>query len=98
MIVLSVLVAAAAAGVWAAFWDQGFVQAAGFVLLGVAALWGVTSASDATRVGVMDIRAFTGHGPEAAPPDGTGVMTGLAVMLFVSLPLAALGFFLLANS
>ncbi len=98
MVVLSVLVAAAVAGVWAGFWDQGFVQAAGFVLLGVAALWGVTSASDATRVGVMSIRALTGQGPEAAPPDRTGAMTGLAVMLFVSLPLAAVGFFLLASS
>jgi len=98
MVVVSALVAAALAGLWFVVQGDGFARAMGVVLLAAAGLWTATSASDSTRAGMMDMRALIGRGPERAPADLDRGMTGLAIMLFVSLPLAAAGLVMLGSA
>jgi hypothetical protein len=95
LLVIALAVAAAVAGVWVGLRGGAFRSAVAVTMMVCGALIGLTSGTDATRFGVMDLRAFLGAGPERGRTPTAGALTPEGLFVFVCLPLIAAGGILL---
>ncbi|SNS09227.1 hypothetical protein SAMN04488107_1316 [Geodermatophilus saharensis] len=97
LVLAGVALGCAAAGVWVAVAGGGFGSRLGISLLVIAGLSTVTGGTLLSRPETSTARAFLGLGPErdADQPAGPSALGPVGVFLFVTLPLAALGLFLL---
>jgi hypothetical protein len=91
MVLVGAVAALAAAGVWTAVAGGAYVQRAGLSLLLVAALLALVGGTLVARAGTSDTRAFLGMAPEGDQTDPSGSLGPMGVVLFVCLPLAAVG-------
>lgn len=88
-------VAAALAGVCLALTERSYLPTSGLILMVLGAVVALTGGHDASRYGVLHMRAFLGSGPERQET-AEGV-TALGMFLFVSLPLILIGSLLYGN-
>ncbi|MGY1695427.1 MULTISPECIES: hypothetical protein [unclassified Geodermatophilus] len=97
LVLAGVVLGLAAAGVWVAVGGGGFGSRLGISLLVLAGLSTVTGGTLLSRADTAAERAFLGLGPErdTEQPPGPSALGPVGVFLFVALPLAALGLFLL---
>ncbi|TFV53691.1 hypothetical protein [Blastococcus sp. TF02A-35] len=91
MIAVGALLAAAAAGVWAAASGDAFRSRFGLSMLVVAGLLALGGGTLLSRGAMMETRAFLGDGPGMDEPGEDEALTSIGVFLFVSLPLFAAG-------
>jgi hypothetical protein len=93
MLLVAAGMALTAAALWSALGDTGFRRAAAICLMGVAVALAVSGGTAIPRLTTLDARAFLGRGPEQPESEHAGGLTGLGILLFVSLPLLAAGLF-----
>jgi hypothetical protein len=94
MLLVSAVVAVAAAAVWFLLQGGGFRVKVAVAALVIAGLLSVSGSTVLSRPVTNDARAFLGWGPDREEPASGDGLTGLGVFLFVSLPLAVTGLLL----
>ncbi len=91
MLLFSAVAALLVAGLWWALQGDGFRSKVGIASMVIAGLISLTGGTAFSRAADYEERAFLGMGPDRDEPDTGEGLTGLAIFLFVSLPLFLAG-------
>ncbi len=91
MLLFSAVVALVVAGLWFLLHGGGLRSKVGIAVMVIAGLISLTGGTAFFRAADNDERAFLGMGPDREEPDTGEGLTGLGVLLFVSLPLFIAG-------
>ena len=91
LIVASVGVSLAVAGIWWALQDGGFRVKIAIALLVVAGLIALTGSNAINRSRTAETRVLLGSGPDHEDPTSGGALTNVGIFLFVAVPLFVAG-------
>lgn len=94
MLVISIAVALAGGGAWAALNDDGFRVPFAWALMVIGGLLCLTGGTVVSRAESNEVFAFLGRGPDREVIGETDTLAPVGVFLFVSLPLLAAGLLL----